>query len=94
MQSEPLEELLSSKGELIVGLKFVPAEDSSNGVGGKKSGGSRGCLQVLVKEAKNLTAAKSNGTSDPFCKRYFVFKLLFLQKISRSASPKTYFLYT
>lgn len=66
LQSEPLEELLNNKGELIVGLKFVPpTEGNSN----SKKRNTKGSLQVLVKEAKNLAAVKSNGTSDPFCKR-------------------------
>ncbi|XP_075215985.1 bitesize isoform X2 [Lycorma delicatula] len=65
-RSEPLDELLSSKGELIVGLKFIPPESLS----GKKR--SKGALHVLVKEAKNLTAVKSNGLSDPFCKSYLL----------------------
>lgn len=34
---------------------------------GKKEG-VRGQLQVMVKEARNLTGVKSNGFSDPFCK--------------------------
>lgn len=76
-RTEPLEELLSSRGELIVGLKFVPPENSS---GGKKT---KGCLQVLVKEAKNLAAVKSNGTSDPFCKSYL------LPDKGRSSKQKT-----
>jgi len=28
----------------------------------------KGRLEVLVKEARNLTGVKSNGYSDPFCK--------------------------
>lgn len=65
VQTEPLEELLSSRGELIVGLKFVPPSSDSS----QKKNQHKGCLQVLVKEAKNLSAVKTNGTSDPFCKR-------------------------
>ncbi|XP_039276275.1 uncharacterized protein LOC111055235 isoform X2 [Nilaparvata lugens] len=70
-RSEPLDELLSSKGELIVGLKYVPPEASTGG-NGKKSAAAKGALHVLVKEAKNLTAVKSNGLSDPFCKSYLL----------------------
>uniref|UniRef100_A0A1B6J463 C2 domain-containing protein n=1 Tax=Homalodisca liturata TaxID=320908 RepID=A0A1B6J463_9HEMI len=77
-RSEPLEELVGSKGELIVGLKFVPPQVSPS-----KKGGNKGCLQVLVKEAKNLAAVKSNGTSDPFCKSYL------LPDKGRSSKQKT-----
>ncbi|KAL1139730.1 hypothetical protein AAG570_006708, partial [Ranatra chinensis] len=65
-RSETLEEL-NSKGELIVGLKFVPPEGNVN-----KKRPTKGSLLVLVKEAKNLPAVKSNGTSDPFCKSYLL----------------------
>jgi synaptotagmin-like protein len=30
--------------------------------------GDKGQLHVLIKEARNLTAVRSNGFSDPFCK--------------------------
>lgn len=30
----------------------------------------KGSLHVLVKEGKNLTAVKANGSCDAFCKRY------------------------
>lgn len=49
---------------MIVGLKYEPPEDS----GSSKKRPSKGTLYVLVKEAKNLPAVKSNGSSDPFCK--------------------------
>lgn len=64
-RSEALEEL-NSKGELIVGLKYEPPDENSP----KKK--SKGCLYVLVKEAKNLPAVKSNMSSDPFCKSYLL----------------------
>ncbi|KAF6207899.1 hypothetical protein GE061_016348 [Apolygus lucorum] len=67
-RSETLEEL-SSKGELIVGLKFDPPEETSSS---SKKRPSKGTLYVLVKEAKNLPAVKTNGTSDPFCKSYLL----------------------
>ncbi len=60
--------LITYKGDLVVLLKFV----TSDNAGGKKIRGggsqSRGELHVLVQEAKNLTAVRSNGSSDPFCK--------------------------
>ncbi|KAH0554528.1 hypothetical protein KQX54_011128 [Cotesia glomerata] len=73
------------KGEVIVGLKFVPPElcqlenrerESVTIVGeprkGKKNW-SRGSLHVLVKEARNLqTKTKNSGTCDPFCKSYLL----------------------
>ncbi|XP_014247436.1 uncharacterized protein LOC106665498 isoform X2 [Cimex lectularius] len=66
-RSEPLEEL-NSKGELIVGLKYE-TPDSNNS---SKKKPSKGCLYVLVKEAKNLPPVKTNGSSDPFCKSYLL----------------------
>ncbi|XP_007430186.1 synaptotagmin-like protein 4 isoform X2 [Python bivittatus] len=61
------------KGELVVSLKFVPPAKhlgTGNGKKGKKEEG--GELQVWIKEAKNLTAAKSGGTSDSFVKGYLL----------------------
>lgn len=58
--------MLSFKGDILVGLKFVPPDMTVI----KKGKRSRGALHVLIKEAKALTAVKANGTSDPFCKRY------------------------
>ncbi|KAM5289748.1 synaptotagmin-like protein 4 isoform 3-T3 [Glossophaga mutica] len=57
------------KSELVVSLKYIPA--SKLPVGGdrkKNKGGEGGELQVWIKEAKNLMAAKSGGTSDSFVK--------------------------
>lgn len=62
--------MLSFKGDILVGLKFVPPDMTQH----KKGKRSRGALHVLVKEAKSLTAVKANGTSDPFCKRYAISK--------------------
>lgn len=62
--------MLSFKGDILVGLKFVPPDMTVQ----KKGKRSRGALHVLVKEAKSLTAVKANGTSDPFCKRYIRLK--------------------
>lgn len=53
---------VSNKGEIIVGLKCVPPDPNS-----KKR--TKGTFLLLVKDAKNLQAIKSNGSSDPFCKR-------------------------
>lgn len=69
LQTEPFEELISYKGDVIVGLKFVPPEVSGTGTNKKKNKQPKGSLHVLVKEAKHLTAVKSSGLSDPFCKR-------------------------
>jgi synaptotagmin-like protein len=77
LQTEPFDDLLSYKGDLIIGLKFVPPDvTSAMQKKGKRS--SRGSLNVLVKEAKNLIAVKANGTSDPFCKRYAYQQFAFL----------------
>ena len=65
LQTEPFDDMLSFKGDIIVCLKFVPPDMTVH----KKGKRSRGMLHVLVKEAKCLTAVKANGSSDPFCKR-------------------------
>nr|XP_055194537.1 synaptotagmin-like protein 4 isoform X2 [Nyctereutes procyonoides] len=65
--------LTSHKGELVVSLKYIPASKLPVGSDQKKSkGGEGGELQVWIKEAKNLTAAKSGGTSDSFVKGYLL----------------------
>ncbi|KAL0281038.1 UNVERIFIED_CONTAM: hypothetical protein PYX00_002154 [Menopon gallinae] len=68
-RTEPFEDILSYKGEIIIGLKFVPPDATTLQKKGKRS---KGTLNVKVKEAKNLTAVKSNGISDPFCKSYLL----------------------
>uniref|UniRef100_A0A8C5ZQV3 Synaptotagmin-like protein 4 n=1 Tax=Marmota marmota marmota TaxID=9994 RepID=A0A8C5ZQV3_MARMA len=61
------------KGELVVSLKYIPASKLPAGGNRKKNkGGEGGELQVWIKEAKNLTAAKSGGTSDSFVKGYLL----------------------
>ncbi|KAF5300077.1 hypothetical protein FQA39_LY11269 [Lamprigera yunnana] len=67
-RTEPFEDVLSFKGDILVGLKFIPPDMTVV----KKGKRSRGTLHVKVKEAKSLTAVKSNGTSDPFCKSYLL----------------------
>ncbi|XP_007990428.3 synaptotagmin-like protein 4 [Chlorocebus sabaeus] len=65
--------LPSHKGELVVSLKYIPASKPPVGGDRKKSkGGEGGELQVWIKEAKNLTAAKAGGTSDSFVKGYLL----------------------
>ncbi|XP_049622558.1 synaptotagmin-like protein 4 [Suncus etruscus] len=71
--AESLIGLPSHKGELVVSLKYIPSSKLPNGSDRKKSkGGEGGELQVWIKEAKNLTAAKSGGTSDSFVKGYLL----------------------
>ncbi|XP_063402778.1 uncharacterized protein LOC134686881 isoform X2 [Mytilus trossulus] len=70
--------LLTYKGDIILCLKYVPAEkvnrDSDSPSPSRKKArkpklpGDKGQLHVLIKEARNLTAVRSNGYSDPFCK--------------------------
>jgi len=56
--------MLSYKGDLDVSLKY----DNARRVGGKiLSISDRGELQVLVKQARNLTPLRSSDASDPFC---------------------------
>ncbi|KAJ3667174.1 hypothetical protein Zmor_002574 [Zophobas morio] len=78
-RTEPFDDMLSFKGDIIVCLKFVPPDMTVH----KKGKRSRGMLHVLVKEAKCLTAVKANGSSDPFCKSYL------LPDKGRSAKQKT-----
>jgi synaptotagmin-like protein len=78
-RTEPFDDMLSFKGDIIVCLKFVPPDMTVH----KKGKRSRGTLHVLVKEAKSLTAVKANGTSDPFCKSYL------LPDKGRSSKQKT-----
>ncbi|KAK9679762.1 C2 domain [Popillia japonica] len=79
-RTEPFDDMLSFKGDILVGLKFVPPDMTDRHKKGKRS---RGTLHVLIKEAKSLTAVKANGTSDPFCKSYL------LPDKGRSSKQKT-----
>ncbi|XP_071993902.1 synaptotagmin-like protein 5 isoform X2 [Engystomops pustulosus] len=76
---------LQYKGEIIIGLRYIPPEKNltlpleSVSTGKKSFRKSKkipmptgGILEVLVKEAKNLTAVKSGGTSDTFVKGYLL----------------------
>ncbi|NXJ66534.1 SYTL4 protein, partial [Rostratula benghalensis] len=61
------------KGELVVSMKYIPSSKHPGaGTGRKSKMGEGGELQVWIKEAKNLTAAKSGGTSDSFVKGYLL----------------------
>ncbi|XP_051505574.1 synaptotagmin-like protein 4 isoform X1 [Myxocyprinus asiaticus] len=62
------------KGELVVLLKYVTANNLENAKGkGKKARPEDGAeLHVLIKEAKNLTAMKAGGVSDSFVKGYLL----------------------
>nr|XP_032634390.1 synaptotagmin-like protein 5 isoform X4 [Chelonoidis abingdonii] len=77
---------LQYKGELIVVLHYIPPEKNlmlplgqfqgkkslKKGKKGNTQMPSGGMLEVLIKEAKNLTAVKSGGTSDTFVKGYLL----------------------
>ncbi|KAF7250917.1 Synaptotagmin-like protein 5 [Varanus komodoensis] len=77
---------LQYKGELIVVLRYIPPERNltlplgenqgkKSSKKGKKANSqlpSGGILEVVIKEAKNLTAVKSGGTSDTFVKGYLL----------------------
>ncbi|NWI88057.1 SYTL4 protein, partial [Pitta sordida] len=65
--------LYQYKGELVVSMKYIPSvKHPGAGNGRKGKTGEGGELQVWIKEAKNLTAAKSGGTSDSFVKGYLL----------------------
>ncbi|KAM6151692.1 synaptotagmin-like protein 4 isoform 2-T2 [Rhynchocyon petersi] len=73
ISAESLTALPPHKGELVVSLKYIPASKLPVGGDRKKSkSGEGGELQVWIKEAKNLTAVKSGGTSDSFVKGYLL----------------------
>lgn len=70
---------LTYKGDLFLSIKYVPAEkvrkeDTTASPSkkkfrkGKSEVGGKGQLHVLIKEARNLTAVRSGGFSDPFVK--------------------------
>ncbi|NXC08199.1 SYTL5 protein, partial [Orthonyx spaldingii] len=77
---------LQYKGELTVVLRYIPPDrnlmlplgqfqEKKSFRKGKKGDShvpSGGILEVLIKEAKNLTAVKSGGTSDTFVKGYLL----------------------
>ncbi|XP_061855974.1 synaptotagmin-like protein 5 isoform X1 [Colius striatus] len=77
---------LQYKGELTVVLRYIPPDRNlmlplgqfqgkKSFKKGKKENShmpSGGILEVLIKEAKNLTAVKSGGTSDTFVKGYLL----------------------
>ncbi|XP_034970565.2 synaptotagmin-like protein 5 isoform X1 [Zootoca vivipara] len=77
---------LQYKGELIVVLRYIPPERNLTlplgEIQGKKNSKKEkkanpqvppgGILEVVIKEAKNLTAVKSGGTSDTFVKGYLL----------------------
>ncbi|NXH37502.1 SYTL5 protein, partial [Dicaeum eximium] len=77
---------LQYKGELTVVLRYIPPDrnlmlplgqfQGKRGFKKGKKGDSHlpsgGTLEVLIKEAKNLTAVKSGGTSDTFVKGYLL----------------------
>ncbi|KAK0161374.1 hypothetical protein PV327_009852 [Microctonus hyperodae] len=84
-RTEPFDDPIAYKGEVIVGLKYVPPnstqlERERESVGVDRGGivkGKKifnyGALHVLVKEARNLqTRTKNSGTCDPFCKSYLL----------------------
>ncbi|KAL1767054.1 synaptotagmin 5 isoform X1 [Sigmodon hispidus] len=77
---------LQYKGELTVVLRYIPPEENPIFPVGQPQGKktfkkgkkrespviSGGILEVFIKEAKNLTAVKSGGTSDSFVKGYLL----------------------
>ncbi|XP_062312629.1 synaptotagmin-like protein 5 isoform X2 [Osmerus eperlanus] len=81
-----MDSMLQYKGELTVVLKYIPAEKNltlpldqvqvkKGFLKGKKTSiqlPKGGMVELLIKEAKNLTAVKSGGTSDPFVKGYLL----------------------
>ncbi|XP_011606296.2 synaptotagmin-like protein 5 isoform X3 [Takifugu rubripes] len=84
---ENIDTTMQYKGELTVVLKYIPAEKnlllpldqvqvSKGFLKGRKASSfslpKGGMVELLIKGAKNLTAVKSGGTSDPFVKGYLL----------------------
>uniref|UniRef100_A0A8C6KVP6 Synaptotagmin-like protein 5 n=1 Tax=Nothobranchius furzeri TaxID=105023 RepID=A0A8C6KVP6_NOTFU len=82
-----IDSMMQYKGELTVVLKYIPAEKNlmlpldqvqvkKSFLKSKKTSSftlpKGGMVELLVKGAKNLTAVKSGGTSDPFVKGYLL----------------------
>ncbi|XP_036966697.1 synaptotagmin-like protein 5 isoform X1 [Acanthopagrus latus] len=82
-----MDSTMQYKGELTVVLKYIPAEKNlmlpldqvqvkKGFLKSKKTSNftlpKGGMVELLVKGAKNLTAVKSGGTSDPFVKGYLL----------------------
>ncbi|XP_027147141.1 synaptotagmin-like protein 5 isoform X3 [Larimichthys crocea] len=82
-----IDSTMQYKGELTVVLKYIPAEKNlmlpldqvqvkKGFLKSKKTSSftlpKGGMVELLVKGAKNLTAVKSGGTSDPFVKGYLL----------------------
>ncbi|GFV28122.1 synaptotagmin-like protein 4 [Trichonephila clavipes] len=80
---ETLDTPVSYKGDLILALKYAPPDVTSRKFSKKPDLPVKGSLEVLVREARNLMATRSNGTSDPFCKSYL------LPDKSKSGKQKT-----
>ena len=69
------ESAMQYKGDLIISLMYITPDQAAGGKKSKsKSKKSKaaaealGEIHCLVKAANNLTAVRSNGTSDPFVK--------------------------
>uniref|UniRef100_UPI00398E8751 synaptotagmin-like protein 5 isoform X5 n=1 Tax=Pristiophorus japonicus TaxID=55135 RepID=UPI00398E8751 len=81
-----VDNVLQYKGELTVSLRYIPygqhltlppqhgkaKKSFSRGKKGSAQAASGGVLEVLIKEAKNLTAVKMGGASDTFVKGYLL----------------------
>ncbi|KAG7224753.1 hypothetical protein INR49_013465 [Caranx melampygus] len=70
--SVPASAFAQYKGDLVISLKYVtPQKATTQRIKGKKVEAEEGGeLHVLIKEAKNLIAMKTGGTSDSFVKGY------------------------
>ncbi|KAI1899822.1 hypothetical protein AGOR_G00065710 [Albula goreensis] len=84
--ASPVDTMLQYKGEMTVVLRYIPAEknlmlpldqvqEKKGFLKGKKTSiklPKGGMVELLIKEAKNLTAVKYGGTSDTFVKGYLL----------------------
>ncbi|XP_037078640.1 synaptotagmin-like protein 4 [Pollicipes pollicipes] len=67
-RSELHEEGTDRHGDVVVAFKYAPPDEPA----AKRGPPARGTLHVMVKEAKQLAAVRSNGSADPFCKCYLL----------------------
>ncbi|KAL8570940.1 hypothetical protein ACOMHN_023612 [Nucella lapillus] len=70
------EEAMQYRGELVLSLKYVTPNNvkksKSKSKKSKAAQGELGEIHAMIKSACNLTAARSNGMSDPFVKGYLL----------------------
>lgn len=80
------------KGDLVLSLMYVTPDkvETKKSKSRKSKNGAAeqmGQIQAMIKAAKNLTAVRSNGTSDPFVKGSVFLQLLSLFTYNETSLP-------